>query len=124
MGAFVDRLMRLWTGPLADQAAAEAAFRELYTDPVRVNGTDLTVADLVVRARALQTAYADLGHELVDEVHAGDKLVIGFRMTGRHVGPLATPLGTVPPTGREMVTRVTDILTVRDGRISDIWVVS
>jgi SnoaL-like polyketide cyclase len=50
--------------------------------------------------------------------------VVAFFMYGRHTGPLTTPLGTVPPTGRSTTNRVTDILTLTDGRISDIWVIS
>jgi SnoaL-like polyketide cyclase len=120
----LDRLLRLWLEPIGDTAAAEAAFREVYADPVMVNGTALTVAGLVERARALQAAYEDLQIELVDRVETQDRVVIGFRMQGRQVGPLPTPLGTVAPTGRAVATRVTDILTVAGGLVTDIWVVS
>ena len=34
------------------------------------------------------------------------------------------PLGTVPGTGREAAARTIDILAVRDGKITDITVVS
>jgi hypothetical protein len=42
--------------------------------------------------------------------------VVAFVMHVRQTGPLATPLGTVPPTGREAAARTIDILAVRDGR--------
>jgi hypothetical protein len=43
----------------------------------------------------------------------------------RHVGPLLTPLGEVPATGREVVTRAVDVLTVTDdGLIAAVHVVS
>jgi predicted ester cyclase len=125
MGSFVDELMRLWAEPLRDQASAELAFRRMYTDPVTVNGTTMSVGDLIARARGLQLAYTDLTHEIVDEVAAPGRLVIGFRLRGRQVGPLRTRLGVVPPSGRIVETRVTDILTLDDdGRIAGIWVVS
>ena len=41
-----DRLLDLWSTPLPDGEAAEEAFRDLYTDPVTVNGASLTAADL------------------------------------------------------------------------------
>ena len=41
----------------------------------------------------------DLRHELLDVVTAPGRLVVAFRMCGTHTGPLATPLGTVAPTG-------------------------
>jgi hypothetical protein len=117
---FLDRLLDLWVEPIGD----EAAFGAVYADPVQVNGATLTVAELVARARALAAAYSGVTFEVVDRVETDDKIVVGFRMRGRHTGPLATPLGTVPPTGREVETRVTDILTVAGGLVTDIWVVS
>jgi hypothetical protein len=45
-------------------------------------------------------------------------------MRARHTGPLDTPLGTVEATSRPVEARTTDILTLRDGRISDVCVVS
>ena len=42
----VDALLRLWSEPLpASDEEAAAAFRERYTDPVTVNGAELTAAD-------------------------------------------------------------------------------
>ena len=51
-----DELLRLWTGPPA-AVGAEAAFGRFYADPVLLNGTEHTIADLVVRARDLHTAF-------------------------------------------------------------------
>jgi predicted ester cyclase len=51
-------------------------------------------------------------------------LVIAFLMTGRHVGPLPTALGELPPTGRDVRIRTIDVLTITDGRISEVVVVS
>jgi hypothetical protein len=122
MASFLDRMLRLWVEPLGDDAAGR--FGSLYADPVRVNGTPLSVADMVARARALQGAYSDVEFDVVDELETADKIVVGFRMRGRHTGPLATPIGTVQPTGRLVENRVTDILTRTDGLITDIWMVA
>ena len=43
----VQRPLRLWTDPLPDDAAATAAFREVYIDLVSVNGASLTATALV-----------------------------------------------------------------------------
>ena len=44
----LDALLALWTSPLpADEEAAASRFREFYHDPVTVNGSQLTAADLV-----------------------------------------------------------------------------
>jgi predicted ester cyclase len=119
----LERLFRLWTEPVAETPDAVAAFRELYTDPVSVNGVDMPLVDLVERARASQRAFADLRMEVIDEVTAPGKLVIVFLQRGRHVGPLALPLGDVPPTGREIEVRTIDVLSISGGRISAVQVV-
>ena len=45
----VDRLMAVWLDPPADDGAGVAAFRALYANPVDVNGTSFTAADLLAR---------------------------------------------------------------------------
>jgi SnoaL-like polyketide cyclase len=45
-------------------------------------------------------------------------------MRGRHVGPYVSPLGLVAPTRRDIEVRTIDVLTVTEGVISAIWVVS
>ncbi|WP_138734722.1 ester cyclase [Modestobacter excelsi] len=120
----VDRLLRLWSEPLPDDAAAAAAFRELYTDPVTVNGAPVAAAGLVVRARALQAALDVVEREVVDVVEGGGKVAVAFRLRGRHSGTLSTSAGPVPATGEVVELRVIDVLTLTDGRISDIWMVA
>jgi hypothetical protein len=122
--AFLDRLLNLWTEPLDGRADPAAAFRAVYADPVPVNGTMLTAHDLVARATAIQLTYEGLSHEVVHELETPGRLVIGFFMRGRHVGPLETPLGTVAPTGKEVTIQVTDILTISDSRVTDIWMMA
>jgi predicted ester cyclase len=124
MTSFLDRLLQLWVTPLPEGDAATAAFREFYADPVLVNGTELPTSGLVDRARAVQGAFDGLRAELLDAVEAPERMVIAFVMTGRQVGPLATPLGTVPPTGRTVRIRTIDVLTVVDGRVTRVWVVA
>ena len=123
MTDLADRLMALWLDPPVHDAAALAAFRELYTDPVTVNGAAFAASDLLARARALHRAYSGLRYEPLDTVTAPGRLVVAFRMCGTHTGPLPTPLGTVPPTGRPVAIRTIDVLTVDDGRISEVCVV-
>jgi predicted ester cyclase len=121
----VERLLDLWGGPLPqDDETAAAGFRELYTDPVTVNGSPLTAADLVARARVLQQALAEPERQLLAVVDGGSTVAVAFQMSGRHVGPLDTPAGRVPPTGGRVEFRVMDVLTLSDGRISGIWMVA
>jgi hypothetical protein len=121
----VQRLLRMWTDPLPDDdAAAAAVFRELYSDPVTVNGASVTAADLVARARVMQAALERPEREVLSVVDAGASVAVVFRLAGRQVGPLETPAGRVPPTGRRVDVRIIDVLTLTDGRISGIWMVA
>jgi hypothetical protein len=47
MTALVERLMALWTQPIRARDDAQAAFAEVYADPVAVNGVAMTITDLV-----------------------------------------------------------------------------
>ena len=121
----VQRLLRLWTDPLpGDDGAAAAAFRELYSDPVTVNGASLTAADLVARAREMQAALGRPEHEVLSVVDAGTSVAVAFRLAGVQVGPLETSAGRLPPTGQRLDLRIVDVLTLTDGRISGIWMVA
>ena len=120
----VDRLVRLWTVPLPDGDGAIAAFRQVYTDPVSINGADVSATSLLERAQSLQRALSDLRIELIEQIETPDRLVIVFWQRGRHVGTLETPLGEVGATGHEVEVRVIDVLTLTDGRISAVQVVS
>jgi ketosteroid isomerase-like protein len=120
----IQALLDLWTRLPADPSEAADAFRILYTDPVVVNGATLTADDLVARAHALQQTYSPLRREVLDVCDAGDKVAVAFRLGGRQVGPLHTAAGVLEPTGQEITQRVMDILTLTDGRISEITMVA
>ena len=120
----IDRVMELWSGPIRDGPDGEAAFGECYADPLTVNGAPFRLTDLVARARALHAAHSAIRPELLQVLAAPGHVVVAFIMHVRHTGPLATPLGTVPATGREAAARTIDILAVRDGKITDITVVA
>jgi hypothetical protein len=116
-----DELLRLWTDPPA-AVGAEAAFSRFYADPVLVNGTELSIADLVARARDMHVALEGLSAEVLDRVQTPDRLVIAQLLRGRHTGPLRTPVGTVQPTGREVAIRTIDVLKVVEDRVAAVTV--
>jgi ketosteroid isomerase-like protein len=120
-----EGLLRLWSDPLPeDDGAAAAAFRTSYRDPVTVNGTPLTAADLVARARAMQKALERPEREVLGVVDAGASVAVAFRLAGRQVGPLQTPAGLIHPTGQRIDVQIIDVLTLTDGRISEIRMVA
>ena len=124
MIALLERLLPLWTEPVDGRGDPEAAFGEVYADPVAVNGTEMSLAALVARARSLQQAFDQLGMDILDTVETPDRVVVAFEMRGRHVGPYASPLGTVAPTGRDIAVRTIDVLTIAGGLVTAIWVVA
>ena len=89
-----------------------------------INGTRFTADELVARIRALQDAYRDMRHEVIERVDTPGRLAVAFVLRGVHTGPLATPLGPVAATGRPFETRVIDVLTLIDGRIAVITMVA
>src|ERR1700750_2756124 len=124
MIALLERLLPLCTDPVDGRGDPEAAFGEVYADPVVVNGTEISLAALVARARSLQQAFDQLGMDILDTVETPDRVVVAFEMRGRHVGPYASPLGTVAPTGRDIPVRTIDWLTSAEGLVPAIWVVA
>src|SRR5438477_244732 len=104
----LERLLPLWAQPVDSRDDAVAAFRTVYADPVVVNGAEMPIADLVSRARSLQQAFDGLDMEILDTVEAPGRVVVAFLIRGRHVGPFASPLGTVAPTQRAVEVRTID----------------
>jgi hypothetical protein len=121
----LEQLLGLWTAPSEDDATMLRRFGELYTDPVVINGTPTPLTDLLARARLLSAGLADVSREVIDVVEAPSQVAFAFRLRGRHVGPLPTPLGPVPATGQPFDILGIDILQLdEDGRIRSISVLS
>jgi uncharacterized protein YndB with AHSA1/START domain len=120
-----ERLLRLWTDPLPeDDGAAADSFRRMYADPVLVNGAPLTALDLVGRARRMQAALERPEREVLAVTDAGTSVAVVFRLAGRHVGVLDTPVGLLAPTGARIDVRIIDVLTLADGRVTALWMVA
>ena len=52
-------------------------------------------------------------------VESGDRIVVEGRVTGTNPGPLQTPAGELPPTGRAMVLPFADVFRIADGKIAE-----
>jgi predicted ester cyclase len=121
MNSFVTKLFEAWTNA-DDLSGVEDRFAAIYTDPVRVNGSDMSLADLAARARSLHEAFSGLRAEVLQVVEAKDSVAIAFIMHGWHTGPYHSPIGTIQPTGSKVQIRSIDVLTIGYGKISGIWV--
>jgi ketosteroid isomerase-like protein len=121
----VGALLAVWENPLPeDDREAVALFAQYYHDRVTINGTSMTLAELLVRARSTNTMLERRETVILDIVEAGDKVAVAFRMRGRQVGSWQTSLGPLSPDGEELDVRVIDILTMVDGRIASLWMVA
>ena len=57
----------------------------------------------------------DLNGTVLRTLEQGDVAAIEVAWTGTQTGPLATPDGEIPPTGRRIEIRSTQWVTARDG---------
>jgi predicted ester cyclase len=62
-------------------------------------------------------AFTDIQVEFPDVIESGDALAAEVRVTMTHTGPLVTPNGTIPPTGKRVTLEAVDIAHARDGLI-------
>ncbi len=64
------------------------------------------------------TAFPDSTVEVLNVVAGEDGGAVEFIGQGTHTGPLVTPAGIIPPTGRRVEFRLCDVWTVRDGKFA------
>jgi SnoaL-like polyketide cyclase len=122
MVAILDKALTLWQDPVPDGEAALDRFRSVYADPLVVNGTGSTVADLADRARAMQRAFTDVSHVVHDIVEGEGFLSFAFEIRGRHVGPWPSALGLLQPSGQRFTLPGIDIFRFDEaGRVAQIW---
>ena len=63
------------------------------------------------------TAFPDSRVEITNLSTAEDGAVVEFVGRGTHTGPLHTPGGDIPPTGRPFVLSFCDVYKIKDGKI-------
>lgn len=94
--------------------------RELMSpDVVTVDpsGTIRGVDAFIEHERGFATAFPDARAELVRGIESGELVMAEGVFSGTHSGPLASPQGEVPPTGRTLRLEFADVFVVRDGLI-------
>jgi predicted ester cyclase len=67
---------------------------------------------------ALWTAFPDGKLAFGDQVYGADAAAVELIFTGTHTGPLMTPGGSIPPTGKHVTLRSAAILRIKDGQIA------
>jgi steroid delta-isomerase-like uncharacterized protein len=64
-------------------------------------------------------AFPDIGGEDTFKAESGVTAINEWTFGGMNTGPLESPEGTIPATGKKVTIRGSDALTVRDGRITN-----
>jgi len=104
----IDRLMRLWDGPIPQD---DLAFGAVYADPVTINGAKVTIAELAAMARELHASLHDQSRTVLEHVTHGEKITVVFTLRGTR-------------DGRPVELLVIDLLTIAHGVITNVWAVS
>lgn len=101
-----------------DVAGWIAAFTEdgTFTD-MSIPFTCQGPAELGKTVEVYAKAFPDMHRELERFYLDGDTVIVQLRLQGTHTGPLETPAGTVPPTGRRMDAPCCDVFELVDGKI-------
>ncbi len=69
---------------------------------------------------SFKTAFPDVTVNTYHQVACGDEVVNEFVVRGTHTGPLQTPGGTVPPTGKALEYLACETWSMRDGQVTRI----
>jgi steroid delta-isomerase-like uncharacterized protein len=65
-------------------------------------------------------AFPDIRISVTNQVATEDQVVSEFTARGTHTGPLQTPAGAIPPTGRTVDFIVCEVMRVKNGRITSL----
>ena len=65
-------------------------------------------------------AFPDILISVTNQVATDDQVVSEFTARGTHTGPLQTPAGAIPPTGRTVDFIVCEVMRVKHGRIASL----
>lgn len=68
--------------------------------------------------RGFLNAFPDLKIEIRNQVAGDGQIVNEITGRGTHTGPLMTPAGVIPPTGRSVELSVCEVWKVRDGKLA------
>jgi steroid delta-isomerase-like uncharacterized protein len=82
----------------------------------RVEGVD----DYIALCRGWKEAFPDVRGTVERSLEGEDVVAQDVIWEGTHTGPLATPNGTIPPSGRRVSVSATVWANERDGRVAEV----
>src|SRR6185503_14795607 len=81
-----------------------------YKGPTGPTGIGVTV-------EVFAKAFPDMHRELYRFVTVDNVVIVELALQGTHKGPLPTPMGVIPPTGKRMDTPCCDVFRLVNGKI-------
>ncbi|WP_020388512.1 ester cyclase [Kribbella catacumbae] len=119
MGTNVEVLQRyLQSIDQHDEDGVRRAFAE--SAQVRAPGVALNdVGEIASWIGVFWRAFPDLRHEILGSVEADGTAAAEVRFTGTHTGPLASPDGDIPATGKPFDFTYTHFTRFSDGVIAE-----
>jgi steroid delta-isomerase-like uncharacterized protein len=117
--ALVRKVYDLW-----NDRDLEAAL-DLATDDIEIKqmalGQTLTGREGLRRfMERFAIASSDMKKDVTNQVASEDQVVSEFTLRGTHDGPLRTPTGEIPSTGRSIELQVVEVIGIRNGKIATI----
>jgi len=119
--AISERYTKVWNEgnlELIDELHATGYVRhyvDIYEDIVGINAYKKWVTDT-------RTIYPDFTVTIDETMFKDDKIIVKATVTGTNTGPLITPMGELPPTGKKIQFRAVGIIQVVDGQITEEWI--
>jgi len=102
-------------GRIGELYAADAVVRHVLS-PTPLRGRK-AIVDLEA---GMFGAFSDVSWRIEGTVSEGDRLAVEFAVAATNTGPLPTPKGHVPPTGRRIEVRGASVLRLTpDGQIAE-----
>lgn len=80
-------------------------------------GTEFRGQEIALVASGMADAFPDIHREIFDIYAMNDVIVVELAIRGTHKGPLVTPGGTVPATGKAIDVPCCDVFHMRKGKV-------
>jgi len=116
MGTLLDLVQQHYRNNEAGDLDAIDGLFDADVETVIPGGTLKGIEEFRGLGEAFRTAMSDMRHEIVRSFETGDTVVVEGVFSGRHTGPMVTPLGAIPPSGNAVSFPYADFLQVRDGK--------
>ena len=94
--------------------ASDSVYDEVGTSR-RVNGT----GEIIRCLQEWKEAMPDVTGEVTSATATGDTVVLEVTWTGTHTGPLQSPGGVIPATGKQQTTRASWLMKFDGGKLEE-----